>query len=116
MIVIALAGIVGVAFALQETERLEVVAQGEVVAISTDDNKLTLAEAPDPAVEALAPGAMQTGVRRDFVVNDATELTVSGAAMSLDDITTGAWATVTYVMDFGRNVALAIEVSSPSTD
>lgn len=108
---IALAFLVGLAFAFPETGP-EIVAKGKVLAVSAEARTLTLEEVADDS----SPDATQSGVRREFVVNDATKLTAEGAEVELGDIAVGALATVRYVMDQGKNVALVIEVRSPATD
>ena len=93
----------------------EIVTRGEVVAISADDNTITIEESADPAAN-LSPGAMQSGVQRDFLVNDATKLTENEETIELSDIKIGADVIVRYVMHDGMNVALEIDLRSHATD
>lgn len=102
------------AFAAQMAEQ-EIVTQGEIVAVSAEEKTLTIEETAEPGAE-LAPDARQSGVQREFLVNESTKLTIDGEPIELGDVGAGSMAVVHYVMDAGKNVALEIEVRSPATE
>lgn len=89
--------------------------RGEIVAVSVEEGILTVEETPEPDAEP-SPDAMQSGVRRDFVVDESTKLTSGDETIALTEIQVGSMATVHYVLDSGKNVALAVELRAAATE
>jgi len=114
IMMLAVAFVTGAAF-VSGSEGPEIVTQGEIVALSVEDGTVSVEETPDPEAE-LAPGAMQSGVKREFVINEGTQLTRNDEPIELSDISVGANVVVRYVMDAGRNVAIELDVRSPATE
>jgi hypothetical protein len=110
---IVLVLVAGAAFALQANEE-PIVAKGEVVAVSSEDRTVTLEEIGEPASQS--PGAMQSGVKREFEITESTKLTASGEPIELAAIGVGAMAEIYYVMDSGKNIALEVDVRQPATE
>lgn len=101
------------AFALAGQQ--DIVASGEVVAISVKDGTLKMKEIAEPPKDS-APGTMQSGVVRDFVVNVDTKLLAQGRSIQLADIRSGDRVTIEYVLDSGKNVAKSVTITVPATD
>jgi hypothetical protein len=111
---IALASLAVAALAARKAKS-EFVARGEVLAVSPGDRTLTLEDVADIDAKASDNG-MQSGVSRVFAIDDETKLIRDGEPIELADIAVGSFATVRYVMDSGRNIALSVEAGSPTSD
>jgi hypothetical protein len=115
LMVLAIASLVGLAFAQPETK--ELVINGKVESVAAKDNTLRVQEIPEaPPPENPKPGAMQSGVVRPFVVTEETKLMSKGESISLADIRAGDRVTIHYVLDSGKNVATRITVTAGATD
>lgn len=106
--------IAGSAFALQAMAK-EFEAKGEIVKVSKEDSTVTLKEMENPVADP-SPGAKQSGVVREFVVNEATKLTADGDAIELEDLQAGTQATIRYVIEAGDNIAKSIDLQRKATE
>lgn len=96
-------------------EQGEIVASGEVIAVSAKDGTLTMREIAEPPEDA-RPGTMQSGVERPFVVNADTKLSARERSIALADVRVGDRMTIHYVLDSGKNVVKSLTVTSTATD
>lgn len=117
LMVVAIACLAGSALALQTAQKAgknEIVLEGKVMAVSTEEATVTVKEIGEPPRDP-SSSAMQTGVEREFVVTEATKLTAKGGAIQLGDIHAGDLVTVHFVLEDGKNLAKSITVRTKST-
>ncbi len=104
-----------VAFVAAEDHK-EVVSNGEVTAVSVPNRTITVSEIADPKSDA-KPGAMQSGVVREFTITDDTKFMSSqNQAGTLANIRVGDRVTIHYTLGTGKNVAIRITQGIPSTE
>jgi hypothetical protein len=93
----------------------EYVSVGEVTAVSAENGSITLKEIGEPNID-VRPGAMQSGVVREFVVGADTKFMMAqGESGSLANIKVGDRLTIHYTLGTGKNVATRIS-SGASTE
>ena len=104
--------------AFVQADTREYVSVGEVTAVSVDKGTITLREIAEPGID-VKPGAMQSGVVREFVVNPETQFAMSSQPAaesgSLANIKVGDRITIHYTLGSGKNVATRIS-SGTSTE
>jgi hypothetical protein len=104
--------------AFVQADTREYVSVGEVTAVSVDKGTITLREMAEPGID-VKPGAMQSGVVREFVVNPETKFAMSSQpeaeSGSLANLKVGDRITIHYTLGSGKNVATRIS-SGTSTE
>jgi hypothetical protein len=100
-----------VSAAFVQADSREYVSVGEVTAVSVDKGTITLREMAEPGID-VKPGAMQSGVVREFVVSADTKFMsqpeAEAQAGSLANIRVGDRITIHYTLGTGKNVATRI--------
>jgi hypothetical protein len=104
--------------AFVQADTREYVSVGEVTAVSVDKGTITLREIAEPGID-VKPGAMQSGVVREFVVSPETKFAMSSQpeaeSGSLANLKVGDRITIHYTLGSGKNVATRIS-SGTSTE